>query len=138
MYHSTRRARASLLAPLHAVLTTPPDPRRPRNVLLLTDGEVSNEHEVIQLCRDHQERARVFTFGIGAGASVHLVEGVARASRAASELIHPGERLEPKVLRQFGRLRTPVLRDVRIEWGGASYEQAPGTRDQGQGSGARD
>ncbi len=114
-----------ILEPLKALLDAPVDPSRPRQVLLLTDGQVSNEAEIIALCERSAARARVFAFGIGAGASDHLVRGVARATRASAEMIAPGERMEPVVLRIFGRIRTPALSDVRVDWGDLSVEQAP-------------
>jgi Ca-activated chloride channel family protein len=57
--------------------------------------------------------------------SEHLVREVARASRGEVEMIAPGERIEPKVLRQFGRVRSPALSDVKVDWGGLEVEQAP-------------
>jgi Ca-activated chloride channel homolog len=106
-----------ILSPMRHVLEKPVDATRPRKVLLLTDGEVSNEDQVIALARAKRQTANVFAFGIGAGCSEHLVRGVAKASRGAAEFIYPGERIEPKVLRTFGRVRTPVLADVRLDWG---------------------
>lgn len=88
----------------------------PRQVVLLTDGEVTNTDEVIALARTHAAAVRIFTFGIGAGASAHLVRAVARATGGVAEFIAPGERIEAKVLRQFGRLFAPALSEVRVEW----------------------
>jgi Ca-activated chloride channel family protein len=89
----------------------------PRQVLLLTDGEVTNTDEIVDLARRHASTARFFTFGIGAGASHHLVRGIARASGGAAEFISPGERIEAKVMRQFKRVLAPALTDVKVDWG---------------------
>ena len=114
-----------ILPPLQHLLQMTPDPERPRQLLVLTDGEVSNEAEVIDLCAGYAATARVFAFGIGAGVSEHLVRGVARASHGAAEFIYPGERMEPKVLRMFGRVHTPAFKNVHIDWGDLEMEQAP-------------
>jgi Ca-activated chloride channel family protein len=111
-----------ILAPLRAVCDRP---GQFRNILLLTDGQVSNESNVIALAESHSGRRRIFSFGIGAGASEHLVREVATASRGEAEMIAPGERIEPKVLRQFGRVRSPVLEDIKIDWGLMEVEAYP-------------
>lgn len=110
-----------ILAPLRAVLDRPAGGAR-REVILLTDGQVSNDAAVIELARRHAATTRIFTFGIGHGPSEHLINGVARASGGAAEFIKPGERIEPKVLRQFARLGTPSIENVRLEWDGAAIE----------------
>lgn len=76
----------------------------PRRVVLLTDGQVSNESDVIRLAGQHRSNTRIFAFGIGAGSSEYLVRGVARASGGAAEFVHPGETIEAKVLRHFERI----------------------------------
>ena len=106
-----------MLPALESVLASRPLAGLPRQVLLLTDGEVTNTDAVIALARRHAATARFFTFGIGAGASQHLVRGIARASGGAAEFIAPGERIEAKVMRQFKRVLAPALTDVTVDWG---------------------
>ena len=112
-------------APLAALLNRKVDPERPRRILLLTDGQVGNEDEIIELCKKHADTSQVFTFGIGAGASEYLARGVARATGGVCEMIFPGERIAPKVLRTFHRVRSPFVGKVRVDWGGLFAEQAP-------------
>ena len=114
-----------ILPALEAVLEAKRQPGLPRQVFLLTDGEVSNTDAVIGLVARHAAHARVFTFGIGAGASLHLVKGVARAGGGEAELVAPGERVEAKVLRQLGRALAPAVTDVTVDWGGLRVAAAP-------------
>jgi Ca-activated chloride channel family protein len=114
-----------ILPALESVLGGERRPGLPRQVFVLTDGEVSNTDEVIALGRAHAGHARIFTFGIGAGASHHLVRGLARAGEGEAELIAPGERIEAKVMRQVSRALSPALEDIVVDWGGLAVVQSP-------------
>ncbi len=114
-----------ILAPLRAILEHPPRKGTAQQLIVLTDGEVSNTDAVIGLVNRNADRTRVFTFGIGAGPSHHLVRGMARAGGGAAEFVYPGERIEAKVLRQLKRILSPALTDVRVEWGCVKAKQAP-------------
>jgi Ca-activated chloride channel family protein len=111
-----------LLAPLEAVLRPPPAAGRVRTVVLLTDGQVTNEPAVLALARRHRGRNRIFPFGIGPAVSTFLVNGLARATGGAAEFVAPGERIETKVLRTFARVASPVATDVTIDWGDADVQ----------------
>jgi hypothetical protein len=114
-----------VLPALHAVFEQPRHGTLLRQVVILTDGQVTNTDAVLSLAKEHAAEARIFTFGIGAGASHHLVKGLARAGAGLAEFIYPGERIEPKVMRLFGRLLSPAMTSVRIDWSGVDVVQAP-------------
>lgn len=113
-----------LLAPLKTLLAGKPTRGACRQIVLLTDGQVSNEPAVLKLAKDRAAFNRIFSFGIGNSCSRSLVEGLARATRGATEFVGEGEAIEPKVLRTFGRISSPAIRDVAIESGRAMAELA--------------
>lgn len=114
-----------LLPALESILAARVSGGTLRQVFVLTDGQVSNTESVLELVRAHSETSRAFSFGIGAGASAHLVKGLARAGGGVAEMIAPGERIEAKVLRQLGRALSPGLGELRVDWGEAKVRQAP-------------
>lgn len=69
----------NILRPLEEVLKSKPKEGYPRQLFVLTDGEVSNTQECIDFVRKHADTTRVFTFGIGNDASQDLVKGMAKA-----------------------------------------------------------
>ena len=84
---------------------------------MLTDGEVTNTDAVLALAKQQRHSRASSRSASVPGASHHLVRGLARAGGGSAEFIYPGERIERKVVRQFGRLLSPALTDVRLEWG---------------------
>lgn len=115
-----------LYHPLASLLKHKPCVGSSRQIILLTDGQISNEPAVIALARKYRSWNRIFTFGIGPASSRHLIRGLAEATRGAAEFITEGERIEEKVLRTFSRLSTPALTDLAVQWETAGeLEQAP-------------
>lgn len=113
-----------LLEPLKKIYSTPPV-KKDRAILLLTDGEVGNEEEIMELVGENPPQTRLFPVGIGAGPNAYLIKGLARASRGAWEFIFPGERIEPKVLRIFEKIASRSLDKLVVDWPLENLEQAP-------------
>lgn len=95
------------------------------NIIILTDGQVANEREILDLVYNHQKTTRVFSVGIGAGPNEYFIKAIARGSKGECEFIYPGERIEPKVLRLFSKMMESSLSDFEIVWGNDVVEQAP-------------
>lgn len=120
-----------VLAPLAAVYQAPVPRGVSRSVVLLTDGEVGNEADVMALVRGGAAATRFFAVGIGAGPNDHLVRGLARAGGGSAAFIFPGERIEPRVLAVFRQAVGARVTNLRVQWaegaGGAAarIDQAP-------------
>lgn len=116
-----------LLQALDFALRWPPDASRERVIVLITDGEITNEAEVFRLVRKScGENTRVFVVGVGYGPNEHLVRSLARAGYGAAEMVHPNEPIAPALLRQMQKARAPRVDQVKVQWVGSDPEwQAP-------------
>jgi Ca-activated chloride channel family protein len=85
-----------------------------RNILLLTDGEVGNEEEILSLVAGKMTQTRVFTIGVGHGPNEYFIRQTARSSGGAAEMIDPGERIEPKTLRLFRKTTSQCISSLRV------------------------
>jgi Ca-activated chloride channel homolog len=106
-----------ILAPLQAIqrkITA----EKTASVVLLTDGEIGNEEQVIDLVRSQNGRLRMFPVGIGNGPNEYFIKQMARITGGAAELISPNERIEPKVLRLFTKVSSnSSIQDLKVDWG---------------------
>lgn len=92
-------------------------------VVLLTDGQVTNEDEILAQAMQRRERARVYTFGIGSNVSDALLGELARRSGGAMESIHPGEHIDEKVLAQFARAVAARVDDLQVQFDGLEVSE---------------
>jgi Ca-activated chloride channel family protein len=111
-----------LLEPLEEAARSVPD----GVVVLLTDGEVGNEAPILQAVLAARKTARVYSFGIGTNVSDVLLRDLARQTDGAVEFIHPGERIDDKVVAQFSKALAPRVTDVEARFEGVeASELAP-------------
>ncbi|KAJ6254333.1 von willebrand factor a domain-containing protein 5a [Anaeramoeba flamelloides] len=104
-----------ILKPLNEIFLSDSKEGFSRQIFLITDGEVSNTQAVISKVRKNRSNTRVFTFGIGHGASSELVKGVAMAGGGKSCLIKDNENIRKKVLKQLDYCLQPTVTDLRFE-----------------------
>jgi hypothetical protein len=110
-----------LVAPLKHVLAAPRGDGYARRVFVLTDGQVTNTQDVIDVVTAAGD-ATVYAIGLGACASVHLVTGIARAGRGTSAFATGDDngRLAELVVGQLECALQPELSNVTVEWRGSS------------------
>ncbi|WP_375756244.1 VIT domain-containing protein [Corallococcus exercitus] len=113
-----------LLEPMVTAMKAAPD----GVVVLLTDGQVGNETEILNAVLAARGTGRVFSFGIGTNVSDALLRDLARRTDGAVEFIHPGERIDEKVVAQFSRALAPRVTDLEVRFDGVeASELAPAT-----------
>jgi Ca-activated chloride channel family protein len=93
------------------------DPERVRIVAFMTDGYIGNDFAIIDAVRQHAGTSRVFAFGIGNAVNRFLLDGMAHAGRGAVEYVTLQSQGKGASERFHQRIHSPVLTDIRIDWG---------------------
>jgi len=78
-------------------------------IFVLTDGAVHDFVAVMDLISRRKQRCRVFSLGIGQGASRSLVDGVANVGGGTSIYALDNEKIETKILQQLKIALQPSL-----------------------------
>ena len=116
------RGGTELLAPMLEAAKLAPD----GVIVVLTDGQVGNEDEILSAFMAARRAARVYSFGIGTNVSDALLAALGDRTGGAVEMIHPGERVDEKVVAQFARATAPRVTELSIKARGISLgEIAP-------------
>jgi len=86
-----------------------------RQVLLITDGMIGFEEEIVAEIRDRMPRgSRVHTLGVGHGVNRSLTGPAARAGAGIELICAPGEDAEPLAARLLENAGHPLVVDVAI------------------------
>ncbi|ETS81677.1 hypothetical protein PFICI_06679 [Pestalotiopsis fici W106-1] len=97
-------------------------------VFLITDGQIWNQQQLLQLINQHVSESdgaiRLFSLGIGSGASHSLIEGVARAGQGFSQSVADREQMGSKVVRMLKGALFPHVKDYSLELKGTSSSSA--------------
>lgn len=99
-------------------------------VFLLTDGEIWNQGDLFRMMNKYVGESkgaiRVFTLGIGSGASHSLIEGVARAGNGFAQTVGHNEKMNSKVVRMLKASLSPHVKDYTLE---VKYEKPETSMD---------
>lgn len=94
-------------------------PGRIRQIVFLTDGAVGNEDQLFRMIRERLGDSRLFTVGIGSAPNSHFMSKAAQFGAGSFTYIGRIEEVKQKMDALFAKLESPVLKGVRIDWGGA-------------------
>ncbi|CAF1022949.1 unnamed protein product [Adineta steineri] len=105
-----------LLSPLQWLEENPPAQGHARQIFLLTDGEISNVDQVLDLCRSMATSSRIFSFGLGHSPSRSLVKGLARATNGRFVFIPPNTSADVHVGEQLQKALQSCITNVQVKW----------------------
>ncbi|XP_067280256.1 von Willebrand factor A domain-containing protein 5A-like [Pseudorasbora parva] len=105
-----------ILQPLKHIYSQPCFPDHPRQLFIFTDGEVSNTKELLDLVKSHAYSHRCFSFGIGEGASMALITGMAREGSGHAQFITGTDRMQPKVMQSLRFALQPAVDNISVDW----------------------
>jgi Ca-activated chloride channel homolog len=96
-----------------------------RQIVLVTDGEIGFESEIVGLiARELPGSCRLHTVGVGPAVNRTLTSGAARAGRGAEIVVSLGENPMPAIARLLARLEAPLLTELALT-GSALFGHAP-------------
>ena len=94
----------------------------PRQIFLLTDGEVSDTNQIISLVAENSKLNRVHGIGIGQGASKALIKGCAEKGRGRSVFIADNENVAGKVIELLQTALSPAITEFELAYDDAAVE----------------
>jgi Ca-activated chloride channel family protein len=106
-----------MMKAIRAALEPSGDPNHVRVVCFMTDGEVGNDFDIIAEVQKHPN-ARVFAFGIGSSVNRFLLDKMAEYGRGEVEYVGLEDDGSAAAKRFHQRVRSPLLTDISIDWGG--------------------
>ena len=101
---------------------------RPLVVLFITDGlPTEGTTEIEQIIANVGSTAtnnvRLFAFGVGDDVNTVLLDRLAGDNRGISSYVRPNERIDEEVSGLFAKIKTPVLTDLNLDFGGTLVEE---------------
>jgi len=105
-----------IYSPLDCIFKQPSKPGYPRQVFILTDGEIDHKELCIDLVKQNVNTTRLFAFGIGLYVDKELVDGMARAGEGISRLISDNSNICESVMKELEHALQPGLTDIHITW----------------------
>ena len=106
-----------MLKGIRMVLNEPVDPERVRIVVMLTDGYIGNEAEIIEeVGRRAGDQIRFWAIGIGSSPNRFLIDGVAKQGGGMSGVIELNTDPKELVSQIVERIHRAQLANIQLDW----------------------
>lgn len=101
---------------------------RPYFLVFITDGKPTigemNDKKLVKFILSLiKQEARIFTFGVGNEINTHLLDKLADATNAWRTYVSEEEDIEIKVSNFYDKIQSPVLSDIKLDFGNIEVYQ---------------
>src|SRR5215218_6058821 len=104
------------------VVHTPLGGSRDLALVLVTDGQVGNEEQILRLLAPRLGGVRVYTVGVDTAVNEGFLKRLAGLGGGACELVESEDRLDEVMDRVHRRIGAPVLTDLQLEPAGLDVD----------------
>jgi len=96
---------------------------RERVLVLVTDGQVGNEDQILRELAQRLKNVRVFTLGVDQAVNAAFLRRLAAAGGGACELVESEDRLDAVMAKVHRRIATPVVTELAIHGEGVAIDE---------------
>jgi len=108
----------SLLPALEEAIAIPEKDDTARSIVIITDGYISNESEIISCITDNMDSASFFSFGIGSSVNDYLIKQIAGCGLGESFIVTDSEDAAESAANFRTYIEAPLLTDIAINYRG--------------------
>lgn len=111
-----------MLPALKLALASAVEPELLRQIVFITDGNVSNERDLFAYIDANLSGSRLFTVGIGSAPNSFFMKKAAQAGRGSYTFISDAREVGKTTEALFRKLETPALTDIALKISGDDIE----------------
>ncbi|MCH4543390.1 MULTISPECIES: marine proteobacterial sortase target protein [Brucella/Ochrobactrum group] len=114
-----------MLPALHAALDDSHQGNGLRQIVFLTDGEISNEQQLLGAVAARRGRSRIFMVGIGSAPNSYLMNRAAELGRGTFTHIGSAAEVDERMRALFDKLENPAVTDLKANFSEKNVSMTP-------------
>nr|WP_235694279.1 marine proteobacterial sortase target protein [Brucella intermedia] len=115
----------AMLPALHAALDDSHQGNGLRQIVFLTDGEISNEQQLLDAIAARRGRSRIFMVGIGSAPNSYLMNHAAELGRGTFTHIGSAAEVNERMRALFDKLENPAVTDLKASFSEKNVSMTP-------------